>query len=310
MSTHVAVIGAYGSAGAAVADSLADRPDVDLTLIDDGDPGGGLCILRGCMPSKEVISAAEHRFAGRHDDRLDGPYPDVDLERVVEQKDDRTLGWAGHRRESVERIGAQDGNEFIHDAARFVDDRRIAVGDRTLEPDYVVIATGSSVSLPPVPGIESAPVQTSADVLDATDFGDSGIVMGLGYIGLELAPYLTEAAGMDVTSIDVLPELLPEADPGFGEEMADYYREEFDMEVLLDTAAQRVEETADGGVRVTVDADGEERVLEADQLFVFTGRAPNLDGLGLDDTSIAPEDDWVRDTMQARDDDRVFVVGD
>ena len=50
MSTHVVIIGAYGSAGVAVAQELADEPDVKLTLFDDGEPGGGLCILRGCMP--------------------------------------------------------------------------------------------------------------------------------------------------------------------------------------------------------------------------------------------------------------------
>ena len=79
MATHVAIVGAYGSAGVAAAERLADLPDVELTLVDDGEPGGGLCILRGCMPSKEVLSAAEHRFVVRHDDRLSGPPPAVDL---------------------------------------------------------------------------------------------------------------------------------------------------------------------------------------------------------------------------------------
>jgi pyruvate/2-oxoglutarate dehydrogenase complex dihydrolipoamide dehydrogenase (E3) component len=310
MSTHVAVIGAYGSAGSAVASGLAEDPETELTLIDDGDPGGGLCILRGCMPSKEIISAAEHRFAARRDDRLVGSVPDIDLERVVERKDDHTLNWAGHRRSSIQNLAERDDVEFIHDTATFVSDRRIEIGDRTIEPDYVVIATGSSLNVPPIPGIEDVPVNSSADVFDATEFGESAVVLGLGYIGLELAPYLTEAAGMDVTAIDVLPELLPEADEGFGEELASYYREEFDMGVELNAEASQIEETADGGVRVIYDQDGETKVAEGDQLFAFTGRKPTLEGLGIENTSLTPEDDWVRDTMQARDDERVFVVGD
>lgn len=310
MSTHVAIIGAYGSAGSAIADRLAEEPDVKLTLIDDGDPGGGLCILRGCMPSKEVISAAEHRFAARHDDRLEGSLPEVDFEAVVEQKDDHTLGWAGHRRESVETLGEQDPHEFIHDTARFVDERRIEVDGRVIEPDYVVVATGSTVSLPPVPGIEEVPLQTSRDVLDATEFPDSGIVMGLGYIGLELAPYLSEATGMDLTAVEMLPDLLPEADPGFGDDLADYYREAFDMEVMLDTTAKSVEETEEGAIRMTVEGEDGERTVEADKLYVFTGRSPAVERLGLDNTPITPEEGWVRDTMQAKEDDRVFVVGD
>ncbi len=55
--THVVIIGAYGSAGAAVAGDLVEEEDIELTLVDNGEPGGGLCILRGCMPSKEVLSA-------------------------------------------------------------------------------------------------------------------------------------------------------------------------------------------------------------------------------------------------------------
>ena len=88
--THVVVIGAYGSAGVAVAEELSGAVD-RLTLIDDGEPGGGLCILRGCMPSKDVISAGAHRFRARHDERLDG-LPAVDLEgprtdRVVDPEE-------------------------------------------------------------------------------------------------------------------------------------------------------------------------------------------------------------------------------
>ena len=310
MSTHVAIIGAYGSAGGAVAKQLADDPEIELTLIDDGDPGGGLCILRGCMPSKEVISAAKHRFAARRDDRLVGDLPEVDLERTVERKNEHTSNWAGHRRSGVESLAERENVELVRETATFVDDRVIEVGDRTIEPDYVVIATGSTPNVPPVDGIDDVTVNTSADVLDATEFGDSAVVLGLGYIGLELAPYLSEAGDMDVTAIDVLPELLPEADSGFGEELAEYYREEFDMDILLEAQASQVEETDDGGVRVTVEADGDTEVVEADQLFAFTGRKPALDGLGIENTSLSPGDGWVGDTMQASDDERVFVVGD
>ncbi|AWB26277.1 dihydrolipoyl dehydrogenase family protein [Halococcoides cellulosivorans] len=309
MSTHVAVIGAYGSAGGAVARRLAGESEIELTLIDDGDPGGGLCIQAGCMPSKELISAAEHRFAARHDDRLDG-VSTVEFDRVVDRKDDHTSNWASRRRTAIEGLADRDGVEFVHDTAQFVDDRTIQVGDRTIEADSVVIATGSTLDLPPIPGIEDVPVQTSADVFDATEFADSAVVLGLGYVGLELAPYLSEAAEMDVTALELQAELLPEADPGFGEDLAGYYRDAFDMDVRLDAAAQSIEPTADGGVRVTVEQDGERETMTADELFVFTGRAPNLDGLNLSATTLDPGEDWVRDTMQATSDDRVFVVGD
>ena len=310
METHVVIVGAYGSAGVAVAERLADVPDVRLTLVDDGDPGGGLCILRGCMPSKEVLSAAEHRFAARHDDRLSGPLPDVDLGAVVERKNEHTANFAAHRRAAVGRLAERDGVEFIHDTARFVDDRRLAVGGRTLDPDYVVVATGSSANVPELPGIDDVSVGTSADVLDAAGFGDSGVVIGFGYVGMELVPYLSEAGGMDLTVIEHDARPLDEADDPFGDALLEYYRESFDVDVLTHTHERRVEPTDDGGVRLHVETDGSEHAIEADQLFAFTGRRPTLDRLGIGKTALDPGPGWVTGTMQAREDDRVFVVGD
>ncbi|MFC7072516.1 dihydrolipoyl dehydrogenase family protein [Halovenus rubra] len=311
MSIHVAIIGAYGSAGAAAAGKLVDESEVELTLIDDGDPGGGLCILRGCMPSKEVLSAGAHRYQARHDDRLEGNLPDVNLDRVVERKDDHTLGWAGHRRDSVQEYAEQENVTFIRDTATFVDDHVIEAGGETIEPDYVVVATGSSVNVPDVPGIEDIDYMTSADVLDATSFPDSGIVMGLGYIGLEMVPYLAEAGEMDITAVEHDNQPIDEAPPAFGQAILDIYREDFDVEIPTNVHEQRLEPTEDGGVRlVLTDDDGSEMVREADQLFCFTGRRPSLDRLGLENTRLEPEGWWVEETMQATDDERVFVVGD
>jgi dihydrolipoamide dehydrogenase len=308
---HVVIIGAYGSAGSAVADELAGEPDVELTLVDDGDPGGGLCILEGCMPSKELLSAGAHRFQARHDDRLVGDLPEVDLERTVERKDDHTLGWAGHRRESVHDLAERDDVEFVHDTARFVDSHTVAAGDREFEADYVVVATGSTASVPDLPGLDEVDYTTSADTLGATEFPDSGIVMGLGYVGLELVPYLCEAAGMELTAIEHDDSPIDGADPAFGDALLDIYREHFDVEIPTNATEKRVEPTDDGGVRLTYEGgDGSEQVVEADQLFTFTGRVPTLSGLGLDAAGISTEGDWVADTMQARDADHVFVVGD
>jgi dihydrolipoamide dehydrogenase len=310
MTTHVAIVGAYGSAGVAVAERLADAPDVELTLVDDGDPGGGLCILRGCMPSKEVLSAAEHRFVARHDDRLTGPLPDVELERVVERKDEHTSSFAAHRRAAVEQLAEREGVTLRRETAGFVDDRVLAVGDRRVEPDYVVLATGSVPNVPDLPGIEEEGVEplTSADVLDATTLPDSGVVMGFGYVGLELVPYLAEA-GVDLTVIEHDERPLDEADAPFGDALLECYRDAFGVEVLTNARERRVEAT-DAGVRLVAERGGTEETVEAEALFAFTGRRPALDRLGLEATRLDPGPGWVHDTMQARDDERVFVVGD
>ena len=310
MSTHVVVIGAYGSAGVVVADELASDPEVTLTLVDDGEPGGGLCILRGCMPSKEVLSAGAHRYQARTDRRLPGTPPEVDSARVVETKDEHTSNFAAHRRAAVHQIVERENVEFLDETARFVDGHTVRVGDQEIEADYVVVATGSTVNLPDLDGIGDVDVMTSADVLDATAFPDSGVVMGFGYVGLELVPYLAETGGMDLTVVEHDDRPLDEADPAFGDEILDIYRREFGVDILTNTRERRVEPTADGGVRLTVERDGSSEELVADQLFAFTGRRPDLDGLGLERTGIEPGDGWVEDTMQTADDPRIFVVGD
>ncbi|MFB6104127.1 MAG: NAD(P)/FAD-dependent oxidoreductase [Halobacteriaceae archaeon] len=307
--THVVVLGAYGSAGVATATALADAPAIDrVTLFDDGDPGGGLCILRGCMPSKEVLSAAAHKYQARHDPRLDGT-PTVDLEAVVATKDDHVSDFAAHRREAVHDLATRPGVEFHHERARFVDDHTVLADGTEYTADYVVIATGSRLNVPDIPGIDDVDWMDSADVLDATAFPDSGVVMGFGYVGIELVPYLAEAAEMDLTVIEHDDRPLDAAHPSIGEEILAQYREEFDVDILTNTTEQRVESTEDG-VRLTVDGATDRDAIEADQLFLFTGRRPNLEGLGLETTDLDPGPGWVEPTLRARDDGRTFVVGD
>ncbi len=300
------VIGAYGSAGVAVADRLAGR--ARLTLVDDGDPGGGLCILRGCMPSKEVLSAGAHRFQARHDDRLSGA-PTVDPERVVARKNDHITGFADHRRHAVHELAERDDVEFLHETAHLVDETTVAVGDRRIDADYVVIATGSTINVPDLPGMDDVDPVTSADVLDATSFPDSGVVMGFGYVGVELVPYLAEVGGTSLTVVEHDERPLDGADPAFGDAVLDVYEENFDVRVLRETREERVE-TTENGVRLHTDRDDEFATVDADRLYLFTGRRPTLDGLGLENTAIDPGPDWVAPTTQAADSDRVFVVGD
>ncbi len=116
-----------------------------------------------------MLSAGAHRFQARHDERLVGDVPEVDLEAVVERKDDHVLDWAGHRRDSVHEMAERDDVTFIHDTATFVDEHTVRAGGEEHEADYVVIATGSSVNVPETPGIDEVDFMTSDRVLDATD---------------------------------------------------------------------------------------------------------------------------------------------
>ncbi|MFP4174392.1 MAG: dihydrolipoyl dehydrogenase family protein [Halobacteriales archaeon] len=302
----VAVIGAYGSAGVAVAEGLLDNDDVELILFDDGEPGGGLCILRGCMPSKEVLSAAAHRYQARADERLTGAPHGIDLDAVVDTKDDHVLGFAEHRRDAVHEMAERDDVEFVRETARVVDDTTVRTGEREYDADRIVVATGSSPKVPDLPGIDGVDYTTSDDVLDARSFGDTGVVIGFGTTGMEMVPYLAEA-GVDLTVIEHDDAPLDYADDVFGREILELYRDEFGAEIRTNVYEESVEKTEDGGVRLHLD-DGTS--VEADELFVFTGRVPNVDGLGLENAGVEPRGDWVDDTLRARGNPRVYAVGD
>ncbi|AUX09413.1 dihydrolipoamide dehydrogenase [Halalkaliarchaeum desulfuricum] len=329
---HVVIIGAYGSAGVAVAEGLTPHIGEEigrLTLVDDGEPGGGLCILRGCMPSKEVLSAAQHRHQARSDERLDGEPPGMDLASIVDRKDDHVAAFARHRREAVRDLADHDGVEFHRGTAAFLDDRTILIdgtgegdgedteGERdgeagdngtVIEADYVAIATGSVPNRPSIPGLEGvdpARLYTSADVLDATHLPDSGVVMGFGYVGLELVPYLAEA-GVDLTVVEHDARPLDEADPAFGDALLSLYREEFGVRIVTGASEERIDQI-DEGVRLGLDT-GE--AIEAEAAFLFTGRRPNLDALRLGNTTLSPESGWIDATMRPPGAERTFVVGD
>lgn len=311
---HVAIIGAYGSAGVAAAEQLLTAvddgmlDDLHLSLIDDGEPGG-LCILRGCMPSKDVLSAAGYRYHVRHDDRL-GKTPTVDIEEMIAQKEAHISDFSRHRKDSVDTMTERPGVSFYHDSAHFVDPTTLAVGDEHLDVDHVIVATGSNPTIPSVPGIDTVDVNTSADVLEATTFPDSAVAIGFGFIGMELTPYLAEVGDVDITVIDRNDCPLSAIDPIFGETVLDLYEREFGIEVVTGAAA---DEVVDGGDEVSVKyraGDGTSGTVTGDELFVFAGRTPNLDGLHLDAAGIEPREGWIADTMQTTENPRVYVAGD
>lgn len=311
---HVAIIGAYGSAGVAAAEELVtarrdDRlPDLQLSLIDDGDPPGGLCILRGCMPSKDVLSAGAHRFQARHDDRLEASIT-ADPDAVVDRKDDHVRSFAKHRRESVETLAEREWVTLHRQRGRLVDSHTIQLDDRDLEVDYVVVATGSTPALPPIPGIDEVEVKTSADVLDMRSFPDRAIVIGLGFIGLELVPYLVEVGGSEVIAIDRNDRPLSDADPAYGDTIVELYRDAFGVELLTGASATAVESTTDG-IELTVDVDGTERHVTGDELFGFAGRTPAIDDLGLDTIGVDTDRPIVDATLRTATHSHLFVVGD
>lgn len=282
MNTHYDFIaiggGSAGHNGARAATEYADR----VAVVDGAPELGGLCILKGCMPSKTLLYAAEVLHHARHGDRfgLDIPSAAVDMKKLAERKR-RIIGeFANYR---VEQINS--GKYDIHRAmARFIGPNEIELSNGTrLTADRFLIGTGSVVSTPPIPGLAEARAWTSDEVLDLDFVPESVIVLGGGIVAAELSQFLIRI-GSRVTLIQRSPHILRHHTPEAATVIETSLRED-GMEVITGTQLQEI--SFDGSeytVRFT--EAGQPRVRRALHLFNALGREPNTGRMNLDAVGI------------------------
>jgi pyruvate/2-oxoglutarate dehydrogenase complex dihydrolipoamide dehydrogenase (E3) component len=275
LTPDICVIGA-GSGGLSVA-AAAAAFGVSVVLVEKGKMGGE-CLNTGCVPSKALLAAANRAraSAGARAFGLSAAAPQIDFRRVHE-----------HVHEVIAAIAPNDskarftglGVRVIEGVARFKDRNTVVVGDATeIKARRFVIATGSSPSLPPIPGLDAVPYLTNETVFDLTTRPSHLVVIGAGPIGLELAQAFRRL-GSAVTVLEGAQPLAREDAECAGIVLDALARE--GVEVRSNVAIVRVD-AVDGAVRVVV-RDGEaEQTLEASHLLVATGRRANTDDLGLE----------------------------
>jgi pyruvate/2-oxoglutarate dehydrogenase complex dihydrolipoamide dehydrogenase (E3) component len=270
-----AVIGG-GSAGFNAARAAAGL-GLRVAVVDGGRRLGGLCILRGCMPSKTLLYAAEvlHRARGAARLGLKIPRASADMAAVQARKRRIVGGFAGYRRHELE-----SGAFTLHRSkAAFIDRNTVVLDDgRRLRARRYLIATGSKVSVPPVPGLSDTPFWTSDDVLDLDFVPRSVLVLGGGVVACELAQFLRRM-GSRVTLVQRGAHLLR----NHSEEAADIVKRAFldeGIEVFTGTRIEAVSRQG-RGVRVAFRRGTRSVVRRADHLFNALGREPNTDGLNL-----------------------------
>jgi len=299
-----AVIGG-GSAGYAAA-RTAVAEGLKTVVIDGAETLGGLCILRGCMPSKALIESANRnlvlRRAGEFGLKAEVGAPDV--KAIRDRKRVLIDDFAGYRQGQL-----QDGRfALVRGRAVFEDAHHLKVGDLRISFKAACIATGSKVTELPVPGLKDTGFWTSDDVLDAESLPASFIVLGGGAIALEMTHYL-EALGRKVTLIQRSSRLLSFMDAECGETVEKAYQDR-GIAVHCGTKLLRVEKTP-SGKQVTFLQDGEEHQVSADEILLATGRSAALDGLGLDAVGVDLKDGKIKTftTMQTTC-PNVFAAGD
>ncbi|MDQ3729258.1 MAG: NAD(P)/FAD-dependent oxidoreductase [Actinomycetota bacterium] len=296
----VVVVGA-GPAGEVAAGRLAEA-GLDVALC-ERELVGGECSFYACMPSKALVRPAEligevGRVPGI-ELSSDTPTASAVLARrdeVIHDLDDSAqIPWVEDR-----------GIELFRVEARLDGERRVIAGDDVLTArKAVIVATGTTASLPPIPGLAEADPWTSREGTTASEVPESLIVIGGGPVGCELAQAWS-SLGSDVVLLEVAPRLISNEEEFASEELTEALREHgVDVRVPVEITNAAGE---NGRIHVTLES-GE--TLEAEKLMVAAGRTPNTGEIGLETVGL-PEGEWIEVNEQMRADghDWLYAIGD
>ncbi len=303
IKTDLCVIGA-GSGGLAVA-AGAVQMGAQVVLIEKGKMGGD-CLNYGCVPSKSLIAAGRAAHTIRNAARfgVDGHEPKIDFLGVHDHVKGVLAAIAPH--DSQERFEGL-GVRVIRAPARFVSPREIEVEGGRIRARRIVVATGSSPAVPPIPGLAEVPHLTNETVFDLTERPEHLIVIGGGPIGCELAQ-AHRRLGAAVTILELFA-ILPKDDPAAVGVVRDQLRADgIDLREQVEVKAV----VRDGnGIAVTIEEAGAEQRIDGSHVLVAAGRRANVDGLDLEAAGIEYGPKGIKVDARLRTSNRrAYAVGD
>ncbi|MEE8483143.1 MAG: mercury(II) reductase [Nitrospinota bacterium] len=276
----LAVIGA-GSAGFSAAIKGSEL-GARVALVGYGTIGG-TCVNIGCVPSKNLIRAAEtihHAEAASRFTGIGGKVKVGDWRKVIDQKN--RLVRELRKTKYADLLSEYDSITYIEGKARLVDGG-IDVNGSVIKAKKVIITTGASPALPPIRGIEDVPYLTSTTALDLEKLPESLLVIGGGYIGCEFAQMLARFATK--VTVACRSRLLPQAEPEISKALTEYFRDE-GITVRDGLSYRAIRKTGEGNIVLEIEAGGNEETIEAQQVLITTGRKPNIEGLGLEEMGV------------------------
>jgi pyruvate/2-oxoglutarate dehydrogenase complex dihydrolipoamide dehydrogenase (E3) component len=252
---------------------------------------GGSCPNIACLPSKNLIYSARVAALAKRGAEFGLEIDSLAISMAGVQRRKRMMVEGGHQVHLD--LQAASGADLIMGNARFVAPRTAEIalndgGTRTIAADRVFLALGSRATMPDVPGLAAAKPMTHVEALDLDRLPQHLIVVGGGYVGLELSQAMRRF-GSKVTVIEAGPQLAPHEDPDIGAALLELFHDE-GIDVLLDTQVSRVEGRSGQQVRVHAKDMHGERILEGTDLLVATGHRPNTDGVGLEHTGVELND--------------------
>ena len=301
IKTDILVIGA-GSGGLSVAAGAAQM-GADVTLLEGGEMGGD-CLNFGCVPSKALLSAghAAHAMHAGGDKGVTPVAPQVDYAAAK----DYVAGVIGTiaPNDSQERFEGL-GVRVIREWGRFIGPREVRAGDHVITARRIVVATGSSPLVPPIPGLDKVPYLTNETLFDLRERPEHLLVVGGGPIGMEMAQ-AHRRLGCDVTVIEGL-KALGNDDPELAAIVLERLRGE-GIEIAEDAMVSEIRGKA-GAIEVAA-KDG--RVFKGSHLLMAVGRRPNIDTLDLDKAGVETTRAGIRvdGRLRSTTNPRVFAIGD
>lgn len=300
-----------GSAGYAAARTAA-AGGLRVAVVEGAERMGGLCILRGCMPSKALLASAGAARTIRRADEfgLRSGQLEVKTDEVIRRKNRLIAEFADYRQQQL-----SDGRfELIRGHGRFRDSHSLEVellagGSRSIAFRSALLATGSEISRLPLPGLEQAGYLVSDDVLDLESLPQSVAVLGGGAIALEMAHYLA-ALGVEVSVIQRSEHVLSDGDRDVGEALADAMRAQ-GVNVITGTRLLGAGRVA-GRKFIDFEHAGTPRRIECAQILQALGRHPATAGLGLESAGIALDGRAIptSPTQQVAGCPHIFAAGD
>ena len=308
--TQLVVLGG-GPGGYPAAFEAADH-GMDVVLVDAGDRPGGVCLNRGCIPSKALLHVAKLMREAEEAEHwgLTFKQPEVDLDRLREFK----TGVVGKLTGGIQQLCKARGVTLVQARGTFLDSSTMSLEqpDGTtsqLQFEKAIVAVGSVPAMPKFFDIGDDRVMDSTGALNLPDVPGRMLIVGGGYIGLEMGTVYS-ALGSRVTVVEMTDGLLPGADRDLVKPLQTRL-ERFFESIYLNTRVDALE-AADSGITAKLSGEDAPESIEFDRVLISIGRRPSGHGIGLENTkAVVTERGYVEvDRSMRTDDPNILAIGD
>ncbi len=303
---NILIIG--GGPGGYTAAFLAADLGMKVTLVDANPKPGGVCLHRGCIPSKALLHVAKLISETKQAKEwgIEFPEPIIHLDKLRDWKNQVIGKMAG----GLTTLTKKRGIRHITGRAVYKNSNSVIVdNDEVIEFDHSILATGSSPMMPGDFGTQNPLLMDSTSALDIENIPERLLIIGGGYIGLEMGTFYS-ALGSKVTVVEMMDGLLPGVDPDLVRPLFLKLRRSFEN-IYLNTKVTTLK-IIDNQVNVVLEGSATPKEQSFDRVLVSVGRKPNSSGLGLENTKVKVDaDGFVQaDTFQKTNDPTIFAIGD